>query len=256
MKLRSALLALVALVFSIGAFAENHEEQPSLSDVWIVAPKTGMFNEFTAAMSEHMEWRAEVGDSRTWMAFVPVVGDNLNRVMFRSCCYEWADQDGYVAEAIEKGFGANFDEMVGDYVDHAHHHIDETDFENSHWTDDATGPYFGATTWYLDAGSHPEAYAARMKLSQLALDGWASDDNQWIWVMNTGGSPTLAVVSSYSSYAEMAPPEESFYEFIAEKLGSEEAANELFADFSKGKVKSDYTIWRYVPELSSVSEDE
>ena len=255
MKLRSAFLALIALVFSFSAFADDHEERASLSDVWVLAPKVGKFDEFAAAMSEYMAWRAEVGDSREWWAFAPVVGHNLNRVMYRTCCYEWADQDDYLAEAEEKGFGDKFDEMVGKYLDHAHHYFDNSDWDNSHWTDDTKGPYFGVTTWKLKVGFHAEAYEARVKMSQMAMDGWASDDNQWLWVMNTGGENTLAIVSPFSSYADMAPPEYSFYQFISDKLGSEEEAGKLFDAFNQGKAKEDYTVWRYIPELSSQSDE-
>lgn len=250
MKLRSALLALVALVFSFGAFADDHEKPKALSDVWTIAPKAGMYNDFVAAMEEYKAWRVEAGDSRSWNAFTPVVGDKLNRIGYRSCCYDYADQDAYLAEAIEKGYGAKFDEIVGPYVDHAHHHFDRADFDNSHWPDSEKGPYFGVTEWEIDGGYHPKAYAARVKMSQLALDGWASDENQWLWVTPESGSPSLSIVSSFSSYADMDPPEVTFFAFIVEKLGSEEEAHKLFKEFSKGKVTSDYTIWRYMENIS------
>lgn len=250
MKLRSALLALVALVFSFGAFADEHEKPPTLTDVWVFAPKTGKFDEFTAEMAEYKAWREEVADSRSWDAFTPAVSEKMNRVMYRSCCYSYADQDGYVAEAVENGYGEKFGEIVAPYVDHMHHHLSSVDWDNSHWVEGEDGPYYGATTWEIDAGYHPKAYAARVKMSQLALDGWARDENQWLWITPDSGSPSLTIVSPFSNYAEMEAPEVSFFEFVVEKLGSEEEAHKLFKEFSKGKVTSDYTVWRYMENIS------
>lgn len=250
MKLRNALLALVALVFSFGALADNHEKPKSLSDVWTFAPKAGMYDDFVAAMAEYKAWREEVGDSRSWNAYTPAVGEKLNRIGYRSCCYNYADQDAYIAEGIEKGYGEKFGEMVGPYVDHMHHHFDQADWENSHWTETADGPYYGVTTWTIDGGYHPKAYAARVKMSQLALDGWASDENQWLWLTSASGAPAISVVSSFSNYAEMEPPEVSFFEFVAGEVGSEDDAHALFKNFGKGKVTSDYTVWRHLEDLS------
>ncbi len=65
----------------------------------------------------------------------------------------------------------------------------------------------------------------------------------------------MMIVSSYANYAEMEPPETSFYDFIVGELG-EEAAGKMFADFSSGYSSSDYTIWEHRPELSAApSED-
>ena len=136
-----------------------------------------------------------------------------------------------------------------------HHSFASVDWDNSHWNEGEDGPYYGATTWELSASYHPEAYAARVKMSQIALDGFASDENQWLWITSASGPATLTAVSPFSNYAEMEPPEVTFFAFLIEKLGSEDEAHALYKKFSKGKVKSDYTIWRHVEELSWAAEE-
>jgi hypothetical protein len=59
------------------------------------------------------------------------------------------------------------------------------------------------------------------------------------------------LVSPYDSFADMAPPEQEFFDFVAEKLGSEEEAGKIFAAFSGGFTGSSYTIWQHRPDLSS-----
>ena len=65
----------------------------------------------------------------------------------------------------------------------------------------------------------------------------------------------IAIVSSYENYADMEPPEQSFFEFASEKLGAEEAGA-MFSDFGNGFTDSEYTIWVRDESLSSPSADE
>lgn len=54
----------------------------------------------------------------------------------------------------------------------------------------------------------------------------------------------------------MAPPEQNFYAFASEELGSEKKADAMFKNFSSGFASSDYTVWKYRKELSSQSDEE
>ena len=71
-----------------------------------------------------------------------------------------------------------------------------------------------------------------------------------------GGEPTLMIVSPYDNFADMKPPEQSFYEFMVEKTGMDEAevAN-MFQTFGSAFASEDYTIWRSRPDLSVDSGD-
>lgn len=256
MKIRNSMLALVLLAMPFAASADNHEEAPSpLTDVWTFVPKADMNDEFREAMQDYMAWRNEMEDSRTWTAYTPVISHNMNRVMYRTCCFDWADQDAYGEEATEKGFGPKFNEMVAPYVDHTHRYIEVNDWTNSNWSESAQGPYYGATTWYLDESYTPEAYAARIKMSEIAKDGWGDENTSWLWLNRIGGKPAMAIVSSFSNWADMAPMEVDFRDHLIAKIG-QEAADQLLTEFSAGKSGSDYTVWVVNKDLSSVETDE
>jgi len=245
--------AILLLPLSLVAQEEGADEAPApLSEVWMVIPKAGMDAEFAAAAAAEVAAQAEAGSSREWQAYRPVIGYKLNVVQYRSCCYDWADVDGAMAEDTELGLNDSWNENVDQYVEHYHHYFERTDWENSHWPDEGTsGPYFGVTSWSIKQGSGRASGQAKEKMSQLALnEGWANGDNNWLWLSRIGGKPMLAIVSSYDNYADMEPPEQGFFEYASEKLGAEEAGA-MFSDFGNGFTGSDYTVWKYDESLSA-----
>ena len=255
----SFFVSAAALLLPTGLLADHHEdERAPLTDVWFVAPKKGMEDQFEEAVTNHMAFRADVGDSRSWQAYTPVIGHKLNLYVFRACCIDWADQDAYSAENEEKGMSENWNANVHQYVDHYHHYFDSNDWKNSHWPDEgADGPYYGVTTWTRKPGAFGGAEAVREQLSQMALnDGWAERGRNWLWLERIGGEGKLIIVSPYASYADMAPPEQEFFAFVAEQLDSEEEAGALFSQFGAGFTDSDYTVWRHREELSMADDDE
>ncbi len=129
MKKMTWIAVLAAMVLPLGAFADQHEEaeQPApLTDVWMIVPKAGMDAKFTEAAKKHMAFRAKAGESRTWMAFRPVIGKKLNIVHFRACCFDYADQDAYMVESEKLGLAADWNKNVDPYVDHYHHYLEKT----------------------------------------------------------------------------------------------------------------------------------
>lgn len=248
-------LAMLLAPFSL--LADSHEKPPALSDVWQVVPKQGMENQFEDAVKAHMQFRADAGESRGWWVFTPTIGYNMNIYAFRSCCFNWADLDTFVAEGQEKGFGENWNANVHQYVDHYHHYIEKTDWENSHWPEgEDKGPYYGVTEWIWKEDAGPESSDAMEKMSQVALEeGWAETGAQWLWLDRTGGKPAMAIVISHENYADMAPPEQSFGEFLAEKIG-EKKADAVFADFNSGFKSSQYSVWYHREDLSSPAGDD
>lgn len=260
--MKKLLLSIVTGVFlmPLGVLAQEDgaDEAPGpLTSVWILVPKKGMEAEFTEAAAAEIKARAEKGETREWQAYRPAVGDNLAMVHYRACCFNWADQDAHEAQDMELELGASWSENVGQYVDHYHHYFERADWENSHWPDTGTsGPLYGVTTWTWKMGVGPGPGEARKKLSRIGIDdGWASDENNWIWFSRIGGAPKLSIVSSFENYADMEPPEQSFFEFISEKIGEEEAGA-LFTQFGSGFASSDYTVWRLDTNLSTPSGDE
>ncbi len=253
-----AFASVLLLPLSLVAQEEGADEAPPpLSDIWMMVPKAGMEAEFDAAIATEIAWRAEAGESRSWLADRPVIGHNLNVVQYRSCCFDWAGIDDLEAEDAELGLDDHWNENVGPYVDHYHHYYERTDWENSHWPDEGTsGPFYGVTAWSIKQGAGPASDQAKEKMSQLAInEGWTDKDVNWLWFSRIGGKPMLALVSSYENYADMEPPEQTFFEFAIEKLGAEEAGA-MFSDFGNGFSESDYTVWELDESLSSPSDDE
>jgi hypothetical protein len=262
MKRNTWIAVFAALVLPLGALADHHEEPeqpPPLTDVWLMAPKAGMDAKFTEAAKKHMAFRAKAGESRTWMAFRPVIGDKLNIVQFRACCFDYADQDAFLVEEEKLGLNADWNKNVDPYVDHYHHYLEENDWENSHWPEGSDGPYYGVTTWTWKEGAGPGPSEVRKQFSQTAKnEGWGDSGNghNWLWLERIGGKPALALVSSFESFADMAPDEQSFFDFLAEKMGSPEAASEMFTTFGAGFASSDYTVWVYDADISTPEKKE
>ncbi len=260
---KTAILASIAglamTVLPFGALAQDDDADavPPLSDVWVMVVKPGMDDEFNAAVATHLKFRKDAGESRAWNAYRVAAGHNMKPVAFRSCCFNWADLDTHAAETEELGLREHFAANVAQYVDHLHHYLERADIENSHWPDEGTnGPYYSVTTWKVKEGAGPEVREARARISQLALDGdWADGEINWLWFSREIGDAEISLVSSYENYAAMEPPEPSFYEFIVEEIGQEEA-DAVFADFSSGFADSDHTIWVHDPDISTPQDDD
>lgn len=255
-----SLAGIAALALPLSSIAQDEdaaEAPPPLSDIWYMVVKPGMDTQFAEAMATHMQFRKDAGEGRSWQAYRVNVGHNMKPIQMRSCCFSWADLDSHDAAAAEAGLGENFQDNVAQYVEHYHHYFETTDWENSHWPATGTsGPYYGVTSYTVKTGRGPESDAALETMSQLAKnEGWANDDNNWLWLTQIGGDSTIAIVSSNANYAEMAPPEQSFFEFAAEKLGEEEAGK-LFHDFSNGFTDSDYSIWKLDESISTPADEE
>jgi len=259
LKLAGGVVGLVALLFSINALADEHEEdRGAISDVWIFAIKRGMEDEFTTAMKEHIAARKEMGEPRKWYGYRAEVGHHPGLIMYRSPSMSYADHDAYLAsdfDAISEVFNENIDPLV----DHYHHYIDTYDWEHSHWPDDETtqGPLFTEVQRKWKPGNGYASTQARQRMSKIALnDGWAEKGYEWLWVDRTGGEPVQAIVFPRANYADMAPTGESFRAWLAEQVGSEEEADGIFKDWLSGFSATKVTIWRYDPAISTPSDDE
>ncbi len=246
----SACLGL--MLVPLGLWAQDEQRAP-LSDVWLIVPNKGMASQFEEAVRSHMAFRRDAGDSRSWEAYSAAIGDNPQLYQWRAGNLDWADQDAYVVEDREKGFGAHWAANVDQYVDHYHHYMERADYGNSHWPADlGQHPYYGVTTWTWKQNTGPGPDDARKRLSEIARDGgWADRGNNWLWLSRTGGKPMLMIVTEFDDYADMAPPEQPFFAFVSEQLGSEQEARKLFARFAEGFSDSSYTVWAHRPDLSS-----
>ena len=249
----ASLAGIAMLVLPLTLSADHHEKRADLTDVWLVMPKQGMSMQFESAVKSHMAFRADAGDSRQWEGYSVALGSNPGLYQWRYCCYNWADQDSYIAEDADKGYSAHWFANVDQYVDHYHHYIESMDWENSNWPEDmGQDAYYGVTTWDLKQGAGPGTDEARKQLSQIAMDeGWDDAGNMWLWHSRIGGSPKLMIVTPFENFAAMEPPEQSFFEFVSEHVGSAEEAGKMFAQFTAGFTGSNYTVWAYREDLSA-----
>lgn len=253
---RRALAVITALLLLLPISTPAQEAPGPLSEMWIVTPKEGHSTQFVASIKEHMALRSKQGDPRQWEVYTPLLGDELGRFAIRACCFNWADLDAYTAwdESKTEVF-EHFNENVAPLVAKAEHYFDEIDWAHSHWND-GSYRYFSITEFIPKAGHANQFKGARLKLSRIAIEqGWANDEHSWLWLSRIGGKPAVSMVVPHENYAAMASGDEAFFQFLASKLGSSEAAMELMQDFSGSSWGSQYQIWEHHPDLSMQSAD-
>ena len=258
-KLTGVLVGFVALLFSINALADEHDQSPgAISDVGVFAVKRGKEAEFTAAMKEHIVARKEMGEGRHWYGYRAEVGHHPGVIMYRSAPMSYADHDAYLQgdfTEIDAAFGENIDPLV----DHYHHYIESYDWKNSHWPNDEStaGPLFTEVSRKWRPGGNYASNQARERMSQIALNnGWAEKGHQWLWVNRRGGEPTQSLVLPDANYAGMAPTDDDFGDWLTEQVGSPEEAGEIFETWLAGFSSTNVTVWRHDPEISTPPDED
>ncbi len=248
-----ALAAALSTAFLVQADSHTDKAPPNLADTWVVHVRHGHEGEFEAAFKAHVEARKAVGDPRAWQVYTPVVGEDFGHYVIRSCCFEWADQDAYDAWSLESNMGEHWNQNVHAHVKRYAHYLNLIDFENSHWPQDVKANFVGVTVWDVKPGGYGPMSAARVALSKAAKEhGWT---RHWSWSESVGGQGALIIASPYKNYADMAPPEPSFFDFVSEKLGAEEA-QKLFSEFSSNLSPGTYTVYRHRADLSMAPAEE
>lgn len=116
-KLSPKLLWLfVPLLLAVGHVQAQEKEM--LSDMWVMQPKDGMEQAFAKSFADHIAHRKTLGDPRVWQVYTPVLGDELNSYLIRSCCFEWKDMDSYDKWVMEKDPMKDWNSNVDDKVAH------------------------------------------------------------------------------------------------------------------------------------------
>ena len=250
------LSVLAALFIMAPAISMAEDSPPPLAEMWIVTPKADHGSEFYKAIAEHMAFRSEHGDPRKWEAYSPLLGDQLNRLAIRFCCFSWADQDSYQAWSDDaKKINEHFQEHVAPHTEKWEHYFENMDWGNSNWVEEG-GPYklFAVTEFNLKAGHSAAFDAARDKMSQIALNqGWASSDHSWLWATTIGGKPQESIIVPHKNYASMDRDEDTFIRFLSKHMG-DEAASALLEQFSGATWGSSFQIWE-LQEKYSMSSD-
>ncbi len=244
----TSIFGTALLLVPLSLLAQDDERAP-LVDVWYIMPKAGMVAEFEAAAKAHVAFRQDAGDSRTWEAYSTALGSNPQLYQWREGGLTWADMDAYIAEDRQNGYSEHWWANVDQYVDHYHHYVEQSDYENSKWPANLPQqPYYGVTTWKINQSAGMEGYEARKELSKIGLEeGW---EENWLWMTRTGGADTLIAVVELENMAAMEPPEQEFFEFVSDQRSPELAA-QLFEQFAARYTDGNFTIWAHRPDLSS-----
>jgi len=252
------VLSVFAVLLCMGPLAAMAQDTPPpLAEMWVMVPKAGHSSEFYDGLEKHMAYRTEQGDPRKWEAYTPLLGDDLNRVAVRFCCFSWADQDSYRAWNEEnREINKHFGEHVAPHVEKWEHYFESMDWKNSHWGSEL-GPYkyFAVTDFSIKAGKGGDFDSARDTMSQVALNqGWASGDHVWLWASTIGGKPQESIIIPHANFASMDRDEDSFFTFLSEHMGAEAAVN-LMEKFSDSTWNSNFQIWEHEEDLSMKSGD-
>ena len=246
-KLLTALVPLSLLFAFVSAQAQD-ESPPNVADLWIMTvdyPNSAAFEE---AFKTHLAARKEAGDPRDWQMYAVVAGGEMDTYGIRYCCIKWADADAYAEWSQSSGVNDHWNEHVAQYVDDYHHRFQNLDLANSNWPEDPPDyRYFGVTTWALKPGTAGKRQAAIKALSDVGKEhGWS---RPWSWNSSVGGDARLSIVTPYADFADMEPPDQSFFEFASEHIGAEETAR-IFNEFGSSFSSSEYTIFEHRPDLS------
>lgn len=253
-KASKHLLAAFAALLILMPFASQAAESwPTVTEMWTMVPKADERDKFFEGLKKHMEFRSEQGDPRAWHTYTPMLGDNINLVAVRYCCFNWADADTYRdwGEA-NPAVSEHFDKHVGAHVESYGHYFSEVSWGNSNIKSE-WGPYryYAVTEFTLKVGQSGHFDEARDAISQISLNqGWANEDRPWMWARSVGGTPKESIVIPHKNFASMHSDGESFFNFMARVMKSESAAEELFQKLSGAVAEQDFQIWELHEDLS------
>jgi len=251
-SVKFVLSILAVMCFLLPAAAMAEDAPPPLAEVWMVTPKSGHGEEFRKAIKEHMAFRSENGDSREWQAYTPVLGDELNRIAIRFCCFSWADHDAYQEEmAGADKIRTHFAKHVTPHVEKWTHYFDQMNWSHSNWVEGKEPyKYYAVTEFDITPAHAAEFKAARDKLIQIGINqGWATDERPWLWTTRIGGTPQQSVVIPHVNYASFDRDQDAFFRFLSEHMGNDKAVA-LLEEFSSATKKSYFQIWEHETSLS------
>lgn len=246
-NLSITLLALALLFASVPIDAQD-ESPPNVAELWVVTVDYPNAAAFEEAFKKHVVVREAAEDPRDWSVYTTAAGDGLDEYYIYYCCFDWADADAYEAWTNSSGVMGDWFANVAPHIDDYRHQYSMIDTQNSNWNVDINDYRFiGVTSWTPKPEAAMSMNSAISALSAVGKEnGWA---DPWSWSYNIGGPNQLHLASPYSNYAEMAPPEQNYFQFVAEHLGMEEAVR-LFNEFGNSFWGSSYKLYMRRADLS------
>ena len=247
------LLFLLTGLMAFAPLAAQAQDPGSISEMWTMVPKADQRTAFFDGLKEHMKVRADAGDPWSWNTYTPMLGDNLDIVGVRYCCFNWADKDAYDKWAEKNPeVQEHWSKAVHPYVASYGHYFDRISWANSN-IDGDWGPYrfYRVTEFAIKPGMASEFDAARDKISQIALNqGWSGEERPWIWTTSVGGTANERIISPMKNYADMEPEGQTFFNFLSGVLGSDEKAEELLKSLSDTVASQETQIWEWQKDFS------
>lgn len=220
----------------------------SLSESWIMDLKDGKAMEFEQAFKTHVAHRAELKDPRSWRVYVPVLGDELDRYVIRSCCFGWQGLDEYRQWTKDKNPMTDWQQNVDILVDKYEHYLSVVDEDNSQWADEVKYQFVGVTHYKVKQGHWQAMEADKKMLSEAAkTQKWPYS---WSWGASVGGEGSITLAVPYQSYAQMEAPEPGFAKMLATHLGDEDKAKEVLQRWSSHFDSTHYALYEWREDLS------
>ncbi len=244
---------IVLLVLPSLCVAEEEKKPTILADSWHMTPKVGHERDFEKALIEHMKFRVNDNDPRSWQVYTPVTGNDLSGYTIRSCCTQWKEQDAYNAWFAKSDSRKHYYENVHPHVAKYGHNYYILDQKNGSWKDDAKPNYVGVTHYEIKMGGWKKTGEAIKKIDEILKENnWPYS---WSWSYPEGGNGGVNLVIPYENYAAMESPEMTVYKVVKKHLKSEKKADKLFEDFRSGIKSWEYQIYQHEKELSMPQKD-
>lgn len=218
----SSIAPFVFLSFTLLLVPRGAEAQ-NLARVYQFSAAEGA--DLEAAIAEHAAWREANGDPWTWGVYQVVTGEDQGDFVIRSGGHSWADFDAYEEFEFAEAAGAHFEATMAPAVgsvssvitvaDTAHRRFPES-FENIQ--------LYEIITWHLKPDRVQDFREAIDRIHDaIGETDWPAHYGFFSPVVGTDG-PQMSLVVFFENWADMAPPETSFEEMMAEVYGDEAGA--------------------------------
>jgi hypothetical protein len=242
-----AVLAILAT--AAGAADEKKPAPGKIAELWVFWPKEGHAAQFEAAAKAHLAWRKQAGETYSWTAYQPIVGDDLTHYVYRSGQHQWADLDANAAWEMKAGAQQQYEKDMGPHVARLEHYFTEDDLDHSLWHEGKQYRYLQVENLQLKPGAYGQVIDALNKVQKAAVDGKWPNSYAVSWTI--GGSGGMTVVFPYENYAAMQEPDPTFMKVLATSLGSDEAAASTMKQLNESFEKSHTTIYAVRPDIST-----
>ncbi|MBY5991394.1 hypothetical protein [Ferrimonas balearica] len=244
----------VVLLLLVSGLPSAIADDELLMDIYVVTPLPGQRLPLEQAVNDHMNHRLANGESRGWVLYVPMLGQNIGRLMLYYCCDNWNDMESYYQWEEQSEMRQHWMDFVEPFVQQVDHYISVVDAPNSSWDDyTKVSPYLNVTEYHLNPG-HREPTKESIKILSdyvKALE-WQSN---WIWSWQMGGDPVLNLVIPQESIFDLSSQRFGFEGALGEYLGDAEKARQLLVTLRSHYSHTYFQLYRLRRQLDPKNEE-